>query len=257
MEFFETLQHRHPVFFWYGMASLIMALYCLIMTQISSTEVLGISAWIKPLKFYLSNTIFVWTMGWLLHYLPDSFTITLYNWIVIGVMTFELVYIHYQASLGALSHFNQSSNFHLTMFSLMGVAISIMTLFTAYIGYLFFVIEIPGLSPSFTWGIRLGILLFVVFAFEGGLMGARMSHTVGAADGTLGIPFLNWSLTNGDLRAAHFVGMHALQVLPLLGYFVFTTSRGVIIASVCYGLVAIFILGQALFGKPLIGQGLT
>lgn len=235
-----------------GWLCLLGALYSLIMILFSDVQVLGINAWIKPFKFFLSATIFMWTMAWYLHYLEPGPILSIYVWVVIAVMLFEVVYIAWQASKGSQSHFNVSSAFHSTMFSLMGTAISIMTFFTAYIGLQFFIQDLSDLPNAYLWGIRMGIILFVIFAFAGGIMGAKMSHTVGAPDGGIGIKFLNWSLTHGDLRIAHFAGMHALQVLPILGYYVLNSSRSLIIFTMIYFLVVAGVLIQALMGLPLI-----
>lgn len=251
--FLSELKNRNELLYWFGFICLGGAVVCLLMSFISPKQVLGINAWIKPLKFFLSTVIFSWTMGWLMVYLQEPAKVTVYNWVVILVLAFELVYIVWQAAKGELSHFNISKPFNGLMFSLMGIAISIMTAWTGYIAFLFFQKSFPELSISYVWGIRLGLVLFVIFAFAGGIMAARLSHNVGG-DMALskGIPVLNWSKQYGDLRVAHFFGMHALQILPLIGFYVSKTKSSIITVALVYFILVTASLVQALNGKPLI-----
>ena len=123
-----------------------------------------------------------------------------------------------------------------------------------YIGLLFFLQSFPNLPSYYVWSIRLGILIFVIFSFEGGLMGSRMNHSVGAINDNSSLWLVGWSKTVGDLRVSHFIGMHALQLLPLLSFYVFKNTKITIIISIFYGLLATSTLVQALNGKPLITQ---
>ena len=252
MDFFSELAQRNTALFVFGFICLLGTLITGVLSFTTSVEVLGINAFIKPFKFFLSTVIFAWTMAWYLGHLNQTGTITGYTWTVILVLSFELVYITLKASQGELSHFNVSSAFNGIMFSLMGIAISIMTLYTLYIGILFFTGNFPELPPAYLWGIRLGILCFVIFAFEGGLMGAQLSHTVGAPDGGEGLKLLNWSTKYGDLRIAHFAGMHALQILPIAGFYLLSSSRQMILVSIIYFAVCTAVLVQALMKLPLI-----
>jgi hypothetical protein len=87
------------------------------------------------------------------------------------------------------------------------------------------------------WSLRLGALICVLGAASGGFMvgptaqqrqafaahekvTAIGGHTVDASDGGEGIPGVGWSLHHGDLRVPHFFGLHALQILPFLGWLV-------------------------------------
>jgi hypothetical protein len=250
--FLNSLYQRNEILFWFGLLCFVSGIFCFFLAQLTSIQVLSINAWIKPMKFYFSVGIFVWTMAWFLDYLKEPRVTFAYSWVAIITLGFEVIYISLKASQGQLSHFNISSPLNGFLFAVMGIIISVLTLWTGYIGYLFFKKEFPELPLTYIWGIRLGILLFVVFAFEGGLMAARLSHTVGAADGGPGIPFVNWSTRFGDLRIAHFVGMHALQILPLLSFYVFRDVKYIFAVAMIYFLITSFLFVQALAGKPLI-----
>lgn len=251
MDFLHQLSIRNPELYYFGWVCILGAATSLTLSFSTATEVMGINAYIKPFKFFLSAAIFIWSMAWFMVHLPHQRVVAIYSWFTILVFAFELVWIFYQAAKGQTSHFNQDSAFNSAMWGLMGTAISLMTLFTLYIGILFFTNDFPQMSNSYLWGIRLGILIFVVFAFEGALMGSRLAHTVGAPDGGEGIPLLNWSRNNGDLRIAHFIGMHALQVVPISGAFLVKSSFGIFIISGLYTGLAIYVLVRALNGLPL------
>jgi NO-binding membrane sensor protein with MHYT domain len=92
----------------------------------------------------------------------------------------------------------------------------------------------------------------VIFSFEGFAMGSRLNHSVGAVNDNSNWFILGWSKTVGDLRVAHFIGMHALQVLPVLSFYVLKDTKYTMALAVVYGALALLTLIQALQGKPLI-----
>ena len=250
--FLTTLRQRNSILFWFAWLNLLGAVVCVVMMALDDTQVMGINAWIKPFKFYISIAIFCWTMGWLLHPLQMPRRIGYYSWMTVLVLAFEMVVITWQAANGRLSHYNITAPLYVVLFSLMGIAITILAVWTGVMAWYFFKKKDFMVPMRYIWGIRLGLIIFVIFSFEGGLMASQLAHTVGAPDGSTGLPLVNWSRQYGDLRIAHFFGMHALQLLPLAAYFVFSTSRQVIIAAVVYFFVVAALLIQALMAMPLI-----
>ncbi len=251
MQLFYEIRGKNELLFFFGLFCFVLAMVLGVISIFSGTVVSGVNAWHKPIKFALSIAIYCHTMALLCSYLPD-FNFNAFAITTVALLGFEIVYITLQAARGQQSHFNTTTLFYNAMYALMGMAATLVTLYTAYIGLLFLRADIPSLPAHYLHAIRWGIFIFVIFSFEGYLMGARMAHTVGAPDGPGKIPLLNWSTNYGDLRVAHFIGMHALQVLPLAAYYLIKNKTGVTALAIFYLLLASYTLVRALSGKPFV-----
>lgn len=249
-EFLSSLKSRNETLFYFGLVCLLFSIVCLILAKFSAMQVFNVSAYIKPFKFAFSTFLYAWAMGWLCWYLP-SFNVKLFNWSIIILLGLEIIYITIQAARGQLSHFNISTPLYSLLYSGMAFAASAVALYTAFVGYQFFVQDVSFLPSHYAWAIRLGIVLFVIFSFEGFVMGSRLSHTIGGPDGGPGLPLVHWSTKFGDPRIAHFIGMHTLQILPLLSFYILKNTKATFFVATLYALLAIFTLVQALNGKPL------
>jgi hypothetical protein len=218
-EWLRTLHRVNPVLSATGWANVGLAVLALNLLPFDHRLVTGALVWVKPLKFSLSIIAFAWTLGWLLADLPAvaQRSVRLLSWSVAVSMVAEQAVIFVQAARGTTSHYNVRSTFDGALFSVMGVFIMVNTLMTVWALYLAWRHRPHG-PASYVWGMRLGLLVFLVGSVLGGFMIHNMQHTVGAPDGGPGLPGLGWSTRAGDLRTAHFLGMHALQALPLLGW---------------------------------------
>ena len=90
------------------------------------------------------------------------------------------------------------------------------------------------------------------------------AHTVGAPDGGPGLPGTGWSRAHGDLRVAHFLGLHGLQMLPMLalvfarrGWHEARRVRIVWAMSASYVVLFGLLLWQALRGQSVAAPDST
>lgn len=252
MKFILELKQRNKLLYWFGLFNIAVGIICLVLMQVDDRQLLHVNRWLKPMKFYFSVGIMILTMGWLLYYLDNPKRIKRFTWLLIISMFFENGLIILQAIRGTTSHFNYNSKLDGIIFSFMGFFIFVFTVTFIRINIAFFQQKKFSIPAAYVWGIRLGILVFILFSLEAGIMLSLMKHTIGGVDGGPGLPITNWSKNFGDLRIAHFAGLHALQILPLLGFYVAKTKKQSIILSSFYFLFAVALLIQALMGIPLL-----
>lgn len=137
------------------------------------------------------------------------------------------------AAAGNTSHFNVSTPISTAVWSTMAFFIVLTWLMNLVVIVLLVIQRLP--DRAFAWALRLGLIVSsagMALAFlmtgptpeqlataqAGGGMPIVGAHSVGVEDGGPGLPITNWSTVGGDLRVPHFVGLHALQVLPLIGF---------------------------------------
>ena len=257
--FVETLR-RNRLLAMLGFAHLALFVVLIAAVLLDPAEILGVNRWIKPMKFAISIAIFLLTMAWLLSYLEGSRrAVAVISRIVAITMTGEIVLIALQAFRGVQSHFNYGSAFDAVVFSMMGMLILANT-FAAGYAWILFLRRPASIGGAHLSGVRLGLLLFFFASLIGGVMVGKGAHSVGVHDGGPGLPVVNWSTTGGDLRIAHFAGMHALQALPLLGWFLERrqTSNGrrwVQLSALALTAATMLLLLQALAGRALLASG--
>lgn len=248
----------HAALFWFAVAMAVLAVLLVPpLLLLDQRTLLGAPLWAKPLKFALSFALYAGTLAWLLSRLrPGAFRGT--GWVLVAASVLEMVAIVGQAARGVRSHFNDDTAADGLLYQLMGVAAAILWLATAAVAVRF--LRERGAEPAIGTAVRLGLLIALAGMGVGIIMAVSDGHSIGVPDGGPGLPLVNWSTTGGDLRVGHFMGLHALQVLPLLAA-ALTAVRGiddaarrslVRVAGAGYaGLVAV-LTWQALRAQPLL-----
>jgi hypothetical protein len=262
MALLRAIRRSDPVLVGFGLALFAITLVLGVAWAFDARQLHGEDVWAKPVKFMLSVGLFALTSAWFTGALPEArrraAPIRAMRWTIIAAGTFELGYITLQGALGQPSHFNDSSPLHVVMFALMGIGAVALTATTLPLAR-----EIAdhgtGLAPALRLAIVLGLgLTFVLGTGAGIAMSVHGGHGVGGIANDPGLPLLNWSTTGGDLRVAHFLGIHAQQLLPLAGAGLVAiiprqARLAVWLVSALYVLLTLAAFTQAALGRPLIG----
>lgn len=242
---------------------------------------LGAPIWLKPFKFTVSLAVYAVTLAWLISLVERRARIAWWLGTAIAVAAnLEIAVIIGQVLRGRASHFNVATALDAALFSLMGATIVVLWVATAGIAVLLLRQRMADRPAALA--IRLGLLVALGGLGVGFLMTSPTAeqraamqaapptvigaHSVGVADGGAGLPLLGWSTEGGDLRIGHFVGMHALQAMPLVALGLALAARRfrrlradrvrarlIAVVGGAYAGLTVLVTWQALRGQPLLG----
>jgi hypothetical protein len=209
---------RHQPLTLYGFGMLLIMLPTMVAMGFDDRLIRGVGVWEKPLKFMASTAIFSLSAAWFVGLLPiaQRTSRATYGmaWLLILTSAFEVAYITFQGALGQASHYNTGDLFHSLMFGMMAVAAVGLTASQAWLAWL---IARHVARPYSSWALAViaGLTLTFVLGTASGFMLGAVQPPAGP-----GLPIVGWHLGSTDARPAHFLGVHAQQLVPLMGFLV-------------------------------------
>ncbi len=234
------------------------------LSVVQPQSVNGIDAFFKPMKFQASLGLYLLCLAWLRSYLDAAGRqrlLAVWTSAVPIVAAYgEMLYILWRASLGEGSHFNVGSPVASVAYTLMGVGALLLVGASGALAMLLHRHAQPGLNAAWLASLRWGLwLTFGLGGLAGIYLSAQAGHTVGGLAGDVGgLPLTGWSRQRGDLRVAHFLGIHAMQFLPLAGWWLASrwperqALRGVHAFGAAYVVLTVLTFAQAVAGMPLL-----
>ncbi len=252
-EFLKDAHRGSPKLWINGWIMLALFAVCSFLPLFDVRTLIGVSVWEKPMKFFLSIGLHFLTIAWALS-LAQATTrqYRSFRWSINALLAaswLELMIISTRAFRGEASHFNTETMLDGLFYSMMGVGAVTMTFSSGLIGF-----RIWQNRRSSVWadaagvGLMLGAVLATITA--GYMSSQQAGHWVGGdlTDAT-GLPFFHWSTTGGDLRVAHFIGLHAMQIVPFAAL---SGKRALVyLAAAVVVALTIATFMQAVMGVPL------
>lgn len=238
----------------FAAALCVLALLMALAGTVDVRVVRGMNVWIKPVKFALSIALLALTTAFFASFVEVARRglrpMRLIRWAVLATGGFEQAYITLQAALGQASHYNVGDALHGTMYTLMGIGAVTLAGTQPALAWQIHRHAAPGLAPALKLSIVVGLVLSFVLGVASGMLLSA------APPPSPGLPLLGWSTVGGDLRVAHFIGIHASQLLPLAGWLIARraphAATPVWAASAALTLLFVAAFAQALAGQPLI-----
>jgi hypothetical protein len=261
--FFRELDSTDPVLSRLGWALLFVIPVFATLAVLVPAGAAAVNPWIKPIKFSMSFSTFASTISlFLLALRIPKWQLTLARRAIAASVAFEILSLAAQAWRSA-HHLSGHSLLDTSLAQMTNSMVMVNTAIVCWMLALFCInrVHTVWIDRPMIAAIRYSIVIFLAGNAIGGYMLARGSHTVGVADGGPGLPFVNWSVIGGDLRIAHFIAIHAIQIVPLFAYILaqmapvlpFKHRRiaaGALALAVSFAVGATFV--QAALGHPLL-----
>jgi hypothetical protein len=222
-----------------GAACGALALFSLAAMLFDDRTLLGESVWVKAFKFGFSLCAYMLSLAWLLSHLTRLRRTGWWTGAFFALISVvEVAMVAAAAAAGTYSHFNTSDDplNQVVQYAFQFIPLMFLANLLIAVIVLFQRIGDRAVTTVVRWGLLLSTLGMLAAFFittlaargertvedaSGDAVVLDSGHGVGDLDGN-GMFLTGWSTTGGDLRPAHFLGLHGIQVFiglaMILGY---------------------------------------
>jgi hypothetical protein len=203
-----------------------------------STAIINTPVWSKLFKFSVSVLIMTPALIWAINITSGKTrrTANIAASVIGTILSLEMILLLIQATRARPMHFNYTTPLDSALWIIM--TIGIFTMFSAFVVLLIAVWRGVRQQPVIAWAVRIGMVITAVGLMTPNLSASPSSaqidalkakqpnillgaHTIGSSSATPdaepGLPLIGWNTQHGDIRIGHFIGLHALQLIPLFG----------------------------------------
>lgn len=236
---------------WLGVVLVVAGLAHVVVWLVLGGPLTGPVSWRKPIVFGISGGVVSLSLAWVVGALPATRERAAWVRAFVAAMALEVGLITMQAWRGVASHFNEDTPLDMGIFAAMGVLIAIAS--AAMIRWTWLAWRLPVRDLAEHRARAHAMLALVGSLAVGQWMAVHGGLVTG---GVIEAPAPTIYGSAGLMKVPHAVGLHALQVLPLLAFLLRRTglpaaarARAVGMASSGYGLLFVAAIAQTLAGR--------
>lgn len=199
----------------------LFAVAIVILGRLDRRRLDGENVWAKPFRFAVSLAIHFATFAAITLFCPSWILDSSALWVAgvaslaAGGIVFD--YIAIQAARRQRSHYNTTTATLKLLYNAIGIGAVVVLVPAVVLGLNVATGPMPGWSLAARVGTATGLLVGALLTLVTGMrMGGAMSHAVGGSAVAPRTMWLTgWSLDRADVRPAHFLANHMMQVVPL------------------------------------------
>lgn len=236
MSFIQKLQERNKWLFLLGCFVFILGIISLGFLLFDIRDVDGISLWNLPFRLSVGSGLYIFTLAWLSYLINNTNVRKAITAFVFLIFSCFLSIVFIQMINDRIIFISNDTPFDLLMNQICLVLFLFFLILQIWITVIFYTQKKNMHSQHYTWGVRMGFIVFTFFlsvVFTIFLCKGKSVY-LDLFQSHRGLSF--------EIQTSFYLGLHSIQIIPLLSYYLFDQKKQVVFFSISYVVLILVLL---------------